>query len=83
MSQGTGQPRWEDRLESREPCMVQLSGSNPRVGKMQMVLVTLPKLHGPVSRFVARKPRVQKAICGIRKEPHRRICAGSRQHTNV
>ena len=42
MSQGTGHPRCEDRLESREPYMVQLGGPHPPVGKVQMVLVTLP-----------------------------------------
>ena len=56
--------------------MVQLGGPNPRVGKMQMVLMTVPKLRAPSSMFVARKPCVQKVIRGIRKEPHRRICAG-------
>ena len=48
-----------------------------------MVLVTLPKLHGPVSGLVARMPCVQKVIRGVRKEPHRRICAGPWQHTYV
>ena len=56
MSQGTGHPRLEDRLESREPYVVQLGGPNPRVTKVQMVLVTLPELNGPVPRLVARGP---------------------------
>ena len=76
MSQGTGHLRLGDGLESREQRVLQLVGPHPRVGKMQMVHVTLPRLHGPVSGFVTRKPCVQKVIRGIRKEPHRRIRAG-------
>ena len=33
--------------------MVQLSGPNSRIGKVHMVLVTLPKLYGPVSGLMA------------------------------
>ena len=83
MSQGTGHPRLEDRLESREPYVVQLGRPNPCVGEMQMLLVTLLKLHGLVSKFVARRPHVQKVIRGIREEPHCRIRAGPTQHTYV
>ena len=73
MRHGTGHPRLEDRLETREPHVVQVGGPNPRMGKMQMVLVTLPKLHGPMSRLMARKPCVQKVILRIRKRPHGRM----------
>ena len=58
MSRGTGHPRFKDRLESREPYVVRLGGPDPRVGKVQMVLVTLPELNGPV-------PGVRKSHCHV------------------
>ena len=48
-----------------------------------MVLVTLPGLSGLVPRLVARDPRMQKVIRGIREGLHRRIRAGPTQHADV
>ena len=62
--------------------MVQLSGPNSRIGKAPAVLVTLTKLHGPGTPE-ARKPRLLEVIHRIRQRPHRCVCAGPRQHTNV
>ena len=83
MSQGTVYPRPEDLLESRESYVVQLGGPNPRVRKVQMVLVTLPELNVPVPGLVTREPRMQKVIRRIYEAPHRRIRVGPRQHTDV
>ena len=54
-----------------------------RVRKVQMVLVTLPELNGPVPRLMAREPRVQKVILMIREELHRCIRAGPKQYADV
>ena len=58
MSQGTGHLRSEDVTESREPYVVELSGPNPRVRKLQMVLVTLLELKGLVPSLMAWEPRM-------------------------
>ena len=50
--------------------MVELSGPNSRVWKVQMFLVTLPKLYSPLSGLTARKPHVQEVIRRIRQGPH-------------
>ena len=71
MSQGSVYPRPEDPLESREPYVVQLGGPNPCVSKVQMVLVTLLELNGPLPRLMAPEPRVQKVILTIRDGLHR------------
>ena len=73
----------EDLLESREPYVVQLGGHNPRVGKVQMVLMTLPELKGPMPRLVALESRMRKVIRGVCEGAHRRIRAGPRQHADV
>ena len=76
MSQGTGHLWSEDAAESCEPYVVQLSGPNPHVRKVQMVLVTLPELNGPVPKLMAQEPRVQKVIRRISEGVHRRVRAG-------
>ena len=48
-----------------------------------MVFVTFLKLHGPVSRLMTWKPRMQEVIRRIRQRPHRRFRAGSGGHTDV
>ena len=49
--------------------MVQHSGPNPRIWKVQMVFVTFPKLHGPMSKLMAWKLRVQEVSRWIRQGP--------------
>ena len=67
MRHGTGHLRPEDVAESCEPYVVQLSGPNPHVRKVHMVLVTLLELSGPVPRLMAREPHLQKVILRIRE----------------
>ena len=60
--------------------MVPLSGSNFRIRKVQMVLMTSLKLYGPVFRLMTWKPRVQEVIRRIRRGPH---CASVRGPSNT
>ena len=83
MSQGTGHPWSEDVEESCVPYVVHLSGPNPCVRKVHMVLVTLLKLNGPVPRLMAREPRVQKAIRRISDGLHRCVLAGPGENADV
>ena len=77
VSQWTGHLRSEDVAEPREPHVVQLIGPYPRVRKVQMVLMTLPELDGPLPRLMTGEPRMQEVICGISQGLYRRVRAGS------
>ena len=59
----------EDVAESREPYVVQLSGPNPRVRKVQMVLLTLLELNGPVPKLMAWEPRLRRGDTGSAHAP--------------
>ena len=63
--------------------MVKLSGPNSRITKVQMLLITFVKLYGPVSGLMAWNPRVHEVFRRVRREPHRRVHAGSRQHIDI
>ena len=58
--------------------MVQLSGPNPRIRKVQIVFMTFVKLHRLMSRLMAWKPRVREVIRRIRQGPRSRVRAASR-----
>ena len=63
--------------------MVQLSGPNPRVRKVQMVLVTLLELNRTVPRLMACKLRMQKVIRRITEGLYRCVRAGSGENGDV
>ena len=63
--------------------MVQHSGPYPRSWEVQMVFVTVLKLYGLVLRLMAWKTCMREVIRRIRQGPHRRLCAGPRQHIDV
>ena len=63
--------------------MVQLIGPYPRVRKVQMVLVTLPDLDGPLPRLMTGEPRIQEVICGISHGLYRRVRAGPGENVDV
>ena len=76
MSQWTRQLRPEDVAKPRDPHVVQLIGPHSRVRKVQVVLMTLLELDGPLPRCRAGESRMQEVICGISQGLHRCVRAG-------
>ena len=83
VSQWTGHLRSEDAAEPREPHVVQLIGPYSRVRKVQIVLVTVPELDGPLPRLMTAEPRMQEVICGITQGLYRRVRAGPGDNADV
>ena len=63
--------------------MFQVSGPNPRLRKVQMVLVTLPELNSPLPRLVTWEPRMQEVIRGISEGLYRRVRAEPGENADV
>ena len=73
----------EDVAEPREPHVVQLIRPHSRVWKVQVVLMTLLELDGPLPRCRIGESRMQEVICGISQRPYRCVRAGPRENANV
>ena len=63
--------------------MVELIGPHSRVRKVQMVLMTLPELDGPLPTLMTGEPRMQEVICRISQGLYRRVRAGPGENADV